>query len=208
MRIINKLIHAIETANDLDFETAFQKQMSEGNHNDPTSAYLIDKDGNRQLWLNFGFPAKDLTLDIVNAIAPAFLKAGIQQVNFPGESKESDFETPAFRKLMELVNQNDIINKLNHAIETANDLDFDTAFQRQMSEGNLDDPTSAYLLDTNGNRHLWLNFGFPAKELTLDMVKAIAPALQKAKIESFSFPGKSTESDFETPAYQKLMKLA
>ncbi len=100
--LIEKLIRAIETANELDFDTSFAKSMREGNFNDPTSAYLLDNDGQHHLWLNFGFPAKDLTVEVVDAITPALQKAQIEQFNFPGESEPSDSETPAMKKLLSL----------------------------------------------------------------------------------------------------------
>lgn len=108
---IEKLICAIETANELDFDASNAKNLKEGNRNDPSSAYLLDEQGNQVLWLNFGIPSGQLTLDVVNAIAPAFKKGKIASVSFPGEWSESDFEAPAHKELTKLIHDQEKDNR-------------------------------------------------------------------------------------------------
>ena len=88
-----------------------------------------------------------------------------------------------------LVNSQEHIQKLIHAIEKPNKREFNAAFGRQMEKNKGGAPYSAVLVDAEGKEHPWLNMGCRADELTVATVNAIAPALKKAKIESVNFYG-------------------
>lgn len=79
---ISKLIEAIQTADELEFDEAFKKHLGTKG---PYSAYLLDEQGERHHWLNMGCRSGEISLDTVIAIMPAMKRARIESLNFCGD---------------------------------------------------------------------------------------------------------------------------